>query len=504
MRLMEALRRSIRYKIVAAMLAGTVTSLGVACVSLAVYDLRAYEQQWSNDLITQADILGHFSAEALTFDDAKAATTNLRLLKAHPRIVEGIIYDARGRRFASHGGNDGVPPPTLPESDGVRRQGGDLVVFKRIVENGEIVGTVYLRAHHELARRLAGYLGILGAVMALSVVAAVGMAMWLQPALSQPVLAVTRAAHEVMERRDFSLRVPKTTEDEVGYLVDAFNGMLAELGRRAEALQKSDMQRQRAEEALRTLNLELERRVADRTLQVETANKELESFSYSVSHDLRAPLRGIVGFAEAVLEDDASTMTSEARRKVDIILHEGHRMGVLINDLLAFSRLGRKSLQMSEVRMTDLVSSTWGTLKAQQESSGSSQHVVFTVGTLPPARGDRVLLGQVWVNLLSNALKFSARRPQPQITVNAITDEREHIYFVRDNGAGFNPSYKAKLFGVFQRLHDAAEFPGTGVGLALVQRIVNRHGGRVWAEGSLDEGATFYFSLPREVADGTV
>jgi light-regulated signal transduction histidine kinase (bacteriophytochrome) len=245
---------------------------------------------------------------------------------------------------------------------------------------------------------------------------------------------------------------------------------------------------------------ELEQRVRDRTAELQAANKELESFSYSVSHDLRAPLRGVVGFADALMEDHDADLTDEARRKISVVQSESRRMGVLIDELLAFSRLGRKALQVVELDMTKLAGSCFDGLRAQHEGA----QIELRLDPLPPAIGDRVLLGQVWVNLLSNAVKFSSKRDRPRIVVGSSSDEKENVYFVADNGAGFNPIYQSKLFGVFQRLHDASEFPGTGVGLALAQRIVNRHGGRIWAESRPDEGATFYFALPRNQADGTV
>jgi len=316
----------------------------------------------------------------------------------------------------------------------------------------------------------------------------------------------TEIARQVMEKRDFSLRVRKTTQDEIGYLVDAINDLLAEVGRRQEALEASNLtlgremaERARVEDQLRELNIELERRVDARTAQLEAANKELESFSYSVSHDLRAPVRAIIGFSRMLSEDHIEQFDAEAQRLLGVVQSEAHRMGTLIDDLLAFSRMGRQAIQTVDIDMTQSARSTYEGLIAQQ----ATNNVDFQLGALPRARGDRSLLGQVWVNLIANALKFSGKQAKPRIEVSAISDETEHVYFVRDNGVGFDPRYQSKLYGVFQRLHDAADFPGTGVGLALVQRIVTRHGGRVWADSKPNEGATFYFTLPREHADGT-
>jgi PAS domain S-box-containing protein len=262
-----------------------------------------------------------------------------------------------------------------------------------------------------------------------------------------------------------------------------------------------DIEDQRnAEQDLRTLNAELEQRVADRTSQLEAANKDLEGFSYSVSHDLRAPIRAIGGFCTLLSRDHESQIDGEAQRKIKIIKDEAERMGALIDDLLAFSRLGRKALQPVDIDMAELVTNVYQRVN-QNQSNGA---IAFRLGSLPHATGDRSLFEQVWINLLSNAVKFSSKKTTPMIEVGAISDEREHVYFVRDNGAGFDPRYCGNLFGVFQRLHHQEEFPGTGVGLALVHRIVTRHGGRIWADAKLGEGATFHFTLPKEYPSGRV
>jgi signal transduction histidine kinase len=499
----KAIARSVRYKFALMVLAASCAALLVAGAALVYYELRNYHQAWVGDLTTQAELLGRMSAPALAFDDPRTINENLALLKSRQRILAAAVYDTRGKLVGSYRSpaRPDAQIPELPEAnEGSRVESNELVIFKRVIENKEIVGTVYLRTRYGLMARLGDYLSILAGVMGMSLLVALLVSAWLQTALTRPILAITQVARQVMERRDFSLRVKKSTEDEIGYLVDAFNDMLAELGRRADTIDAAQRsleheieQRQRVDDDLRRLNSELEQRVADRTAQLEAANKELEGFSYSVSHDLRTPLRSVVGFAEALLEDHGRELSDEARRKVNVVHGEGRRMGVLIDDLLAFSRLGRKTLQTTEVNMGALARTTWNALMAQRDATAAE----IDIGALPAAQGDRALLGQVFVNLLSNALKFSAKAAHPSISVSAISDAREHIYFVRDNGAGFNPKYRDKLFGVFQRLHDASEYPGTGVGLALVQRIVVRHGGRVWAEGQPGEGATFYFTLPR-------
>jgi PAS domain S-box-containing protein len=242
------------------------------------------------------------------------------------------------------------------------------------------------------------------------------------------------------------------------------------------------------------MEMELKRR----TVELEAANKELESFSYSVSHDLRAPLRAIDGYSRMILRQGENSLDEKTRSLFNVIIDNTKMMGQLINDLLALSRLGREALSPSNVNVEDLARDVWEELKAGNPGG----FVDLKIDPVPPATADRSLIKQVLLNILSNAIKFSRNRKAPLIEVGGYTAEKENIYYVRDNGVGFDMQYGDKLFGVFQRLHTDVDFEGTGVGLAIVQRIILRHGGRVWAEGEPDKGATFYFSLPVNMGSG--
>ena len=262
--------------------------------------------------------------------------------------------------------------------------------------------------------------------------------------------------------------------------------------KRAAELIIANRELKQAEDDIRKLNDELEQKVIERTAQLESANKELESFSYSVSHDLRAPIRAINGYTRILLEDYAEKLEADGKKVLHSIMHNSKKMGELIDDLLAFSKLGRKDVTVKEIDMTELVKM----VKEELLFDEGENIPQFNVETLPSANGDQSLIKQVWINLISNAVKYSKYKAKTKIEIGAYKKDNLVVYYVKDEGAGFDMQYYDKLFGVFQRLHSQEEFEGTGIGLAIVQKVVHRHNGKVWAESALNEGTCFYFSLP--------
>jgi signal transduction histidine kinase len=470
---------SLRAKLAAVIVVTTLVALVVALCAMITYDLTLFRSKSVAELQTQAELLGRTIAPALQFDDPKVARENLQLLRFRPEIEAAAIYDADGNVFArySSGGGQNLLPRS-PDSDGVSVEAPILTAFKRIEDHGQVLGTVYLRARYELYARFRNYAGIAALVALLAMLIAILISTRMQAAVTRPILAIAAIARHIVTTRDYSVRAVRTTNDEVGVLAQAFNDMVGEIQKRAHELQR--------------LNEELEDRVRERTAELQEVNRDLEAFTYSVSHDLRAPLRAMDGFCGIIAEDYADKLNEDVRKLINGVRASSRKMAQLIEDLLLFSRTARQQVRAVPVDMTQLASRAWAEISADAPPGS----IRFTLGQLPAAQGDAALLMQVWLNLIGNARKYSAKRPLPIIDISGAVQDGHAVYRVQDNGVGFDMRHYQRLFEVFQRLHPTADFSGSGVGLAIVQRIVARHGGRVWAEGRVDEGATFFISLP--------
>ena len=484
-------RTSIRRKLVMAMMLTSTTVLVLTGVALVLYDVASSRNSLARNLATRAQILAANSTAALAFDNPDDATQTLAALKSDPSAVLAVLYDARGRRFATYpAGAPMSASPSAPDRMGTWFGPSTVVVHHPVAEDGRILGTLYLESD---LRALSGRLRVFTWVVSLAVLGSIAVAfalsIWLQRGLAQPIGSLAAAARRVSEQKDFAIRVQVKGDDELGVLAGSFNEMLGQLEQRDAALRAS-------EASLRQLNGDLERRVRSRTAELEAANRELEAFSYSVSHDLRAPLRHIGGFADLLGRHAGSSLDDKARRYIDMISSSSRNMGMLIDDLLSFSRMGRSEMRQSTVCLNELVAEVRSALAAEAEG----RSIVWDVAPLPEVPGDPAMLRVVFMNLFSNAVKYTRGCDPARITVGATVRDDETVVFVQDNGAGFDMAYQHKLFGVFQRLHRAEEFEGTGIGLANVRRIIERHDGRVWAEGVPGQGATFFVALPRGAA----
>ncbi len=459
-------------------------ALILAALAFFSYDLISFRQNLINNLETEAQIVGENSVSAVLFNDEITAAATLTSLRRSPDVRAAVLTTPNGATFAEYrapGENAPVVQPSLAanQNDRVWTSGRRVIVAHRIVFRDQAVGTVYISATlNEIGQRARHYAWIAGIILLFCMAAALLISASARKLIARPIIALAETARIVSRDEDFTLRAELPQDGtEIAVLVDAFNTMLGQIQQRdAELSQARD---------------ELEARVEERTAELQAANRELEAFSYTVAHDLRGPLDSISGIAFLLTQLPKDSDPATTQQMVQQLKTSTTNMGLLIDDLLNFARASTATLKDNSISL----SRTAREIAIDLMRSNPERKVDFVIPDLPEVNADPGLMRIVLDNLFRNAWKYSSHHATARIEFGASTINGESVYFVRDDGAGFDPARQQQLFRPFQRLHSKAEFPGTGIGLATVQRILARQGGRIWAEGAVEKGATFYFTL---------
>jgi len=509
-------RRSIRSKLVRAVMTTTFVALLVSVAVIIFYDLRSYHRSLLNDLATQAELVGHMTSAALSFDDPRLANENLALLRTRPQVRAAAIYDANGTLFASYqaAGEKRALPRALAAAPAGNAE--DLVVRQAILENGDKVGTVYLRAENRLLARTLDYLSIALGVTLLAMAVAYLLMRRMGHVVTAPIVAITEIARDVVATRDYSRRAPRISNDEAGELVDSFNAMLTEIEMRTRELETSSSEiareaaeRSRAQQEVMRLNEQLEQRVDERTLQLALANAELanaieearsanqakSAFLSSMSHELRTPLNAILGFAQILTSDTLPSTLEQKKEFANHILKSGRHLLTLINEILDLAKVesGTVTLSMEPVALADTLLETRTMVEPIAASRGVRVLFPETPGAVVLA--DRTRLKQVLLNLLSNAVKYNRESGAVVVTCEQVAPTRLRLS-VQDTGAGLDAEQVASLFQPFNRLgQEGGSQEGTGIGLVVTKRLVELMGGDIGVTSSPGVGSVFWIEL---------
>jgi signal transduction histidine kinase len=470
----------IKRKLTALFLVTSGAVLFLTCAAYFAYELVTFRQTIRGQLSTLGAIIAANSTAALAFGNERDAGEILAALKAERHIVAAGLYDRKGKLFSRYPANVSSDAlPQAPDRDGYRFEQSYLVGFQPVAqEHNNRLGTLYLKSDmRAMYERFRLYGGIVAGVVVTSLMVGFVVSTVLQRHISAPILALAETAHAIADRRDYSVRAAKGAEDELGLLTDAFNQMLTRI-------EEQNEHQTRAEENLRALTTELAR-----------SNKELEQFAYVASHDLQEPLRMVSSYTQLLEQRYRGRLDSDAHEFIAYAVDGARRMQRLINDLLEFSRVSTRGKPVEQVDANDVLGTVRANLTAAIEDAGA----LVTNEELPRVMIDPTQLGQLLQNLIGNAIKFRGAGP-PRVHIAARERDGEWVFAVKDNGIGIEPEYFDRIFVIFQRLHVTADYPGTGIGLAVCKRIVERHGGRIWVESESGAGATFSFTVPKSNA----
>jgi signal transduction histidine kinase/ActR/RegA family two-component response regulator len=503
-------RRSLSTKLRIAILGSTLVALVLALGATIVYDLQTWHRGWIAELQTQADLLGHASADDLVAGSPRGAQEALAMLRLQPKVRNAAIYDTQGRLFASwHAATGTQPPLTLQQADALAPTipaSEELVVRAPIVDQGRLLGTVTVRARDELDERIASYSLVAAVLILLALAATWAVSSWLQAIVTRPLAAMADIARDAMQHGVLSRRAAKLGEDEVGELVDAFNGLLAEIERRkseqeiaAADKDREVTERRQAQLEVMRLNAELERRVRERTAQLEESNKDLlaatreaesanrakSEFLSNMSHELRTPLNAIIGFGQLLTHDETASVAPERSHGfVKHIVDAGHHLLTLINEILNLAQIesGKLAISLEPVDLREVLEECHALTRTASAQRGI--RLLFPHETTLSVNADRTRLKQVLLNLLSNAVKYNREHGAVIVDCTAGDEGRIRIA-IQDTGAGLTPEQLRSLFQPFNRLgRDGTGIEGSGIGLVLTKRLVE-----------LGAGSTFWVDL---------
>jgi signal transduction histidine kinase len=460
-------------------------ALVLACASFLLYDTFSFRQNLIRSLRTEAQIIGSNSVSAIVFNDEESANNTLSALGNSPDVIAAVIHDPKGADFSAYQRGRGymsfdTPPLANGEMEHTWLRGDRILLGSRILFQGKTVGTVYILAQTtEVQHRARRYVLIATAVLLLCLGTSLLLTSRFRSLVASPITELANVAQSITRDKDYSIRVTHHEDvSELAVLIRSFNEML-------------DRVQQRDRELLAARD-ELEQRVQERTLELQDANRELEAFSYSVAHDLKGPLDAIGSASYALKNMSGANFDPQMNQLLVMLPRAVKGMSTLIDDLLDLSRAKNAPLHREPINLSDLARAILDDLV----SSNPDRTVEIVIQSRVYAVADKGLLRVALSNLLGNSWKYSSRKDLARIEFGTVPSAKGTLYFVRDNGAGFDPQLKDRLFQPFQRLHTQTEFGGTGIGLATVQRIIARHGGEIWAESETDHGATFYFTLP--------